>query len=294
MEAAIVELPPLKVKDIPTIETRDPEDLFEVIRNMVDETKKASALVFNTFKELEELELSKLIDEQFLMPIFAIGPFHKYFSAASSSLLTQDRSSISWLDTQAPNSVLYVSFGSVAVMDEKSLLEVAWGLANSEQPFLWVVRPGLVHGSEWLEMLPNGFLSLVSDRSYIVKWAPQQEVLSHPSVGGFWTHSGWNSTVESICEGAPMICSPFFGDQMVNSRYVNDVWKIGMKLEKGLERGEIEDTIRKLMSNREGEEIRERVACLKEKVDLCLNEGGSSYEALDGLINFISSFESCV
>lgn len=294
MDAVILEFPPLKVKDIPTIETHNPEDLYEVIHNMMEETKKASGLILNTFKELEEPELSKLIDEQFLMPIFPIGPFHKYFSAASSSLLTQDTSSISWLDKRAPKSVLYVSFGSIAAMDEKSLVEVAWGLANSEQPFLWVVRPGLVHGSEWLEMLPNGFLNLVSERSYIVKWAPQQEVLSHPSVGGFWTHSGWNSTVESICEGVPMICSPFFGDQMVNSRYVNDVWKIGMKLEKGLERGEIEDTIRRLMSNREGEGIRGRVLCLKEKVDICLDEGGSSYKALDALIEFISSFESCV
>ncbi|KAL8462908.1 hypothetical protein ACS0TY_032976 [Phlomoides rotata] len=291
MEAAIQELPPLKVKDIPLIETHDPEDLYEVIHNMVEATKRASGLIFNTFKELEEPELSKLMDEQFLMPIFPIGPFHKYFSAASSSLLTQDRSCISWLDTRATNSVLYVSFGSIAAMDEESLVEVAWGLANSEQPFLWVVRPGLVHGSEWLEMLPNGFLSSVGERSCIVKWAPQQQVLSHPSVGGFWTHSGWNSTVESICEGVPMICSPFFGDQMVNARYVNDAWKIGMRLEKGLERGEIEDTIRRLMLNREGEGIRQRVVCLKHKVDICFNEGGSSYEALNAFINFISSFE---
>ncbi|KAI3470811.1 hypothetical protein Pfo_027474 [Paulownia fortunei] len=293
MEAAILELPPLKVKDIPTIETLNPEDMCQVMGSMVEETKKASGLIFNTFKELEAPELAKL-HEQFLMPTFTIGPFHKCFSAASSSLLTQDRSSISWLNTQAPKSVLYVSFGSMAAMDGKKLLEVAWGLANSMQPFLWVVRPGLVHGSEWLEMLPNEYLSSVSERSYVVKWAPQQEVLSHPATGGFWTHSGWNSTLESICEGVPMICSPFFGDQMVNSRYVNDTWKIGIKLDKGMERGEIENAIRKLMLEREGEEMRQRVLCLKEKVDLCLNSGGSSYQALDGLISFILSFKSSV
>lgn len=293
MEAAILELPPLKVKDIPIIETHNPEDLYHVVYSMVEETKKASGLIFNTFKELEEPELAKL-HEQFLMPTFTIGPFHKYFSAASSSLLTQDRSSISWLDSQAPKSVLYVSFGSIAAMDGKNLVEVAWGLANSMQPFLWVVRPGLVHGSEWLEKLPNEFLSSVTERSYIVKWAPQQEVLSHPAIGAFWTHSGWNSTVESICEGVPMICSPFFGDQMVNSRHVNDTWKIGIKLEKGMERGEIEDAIRRLMLKREGQEIRQRVMCLKEKVDLCLNTGGTSYQALDDLINFISSFKYSV
>ncbi|KAI3458626.1 hypothetical protein Pfo_015289 [Paulownia fortunei] len=265
MEEPVQELPPLKVKDIPVIEMYNPEDAYQNITNMVEETKKASGIIFNTFKELEEPELAKL-HQQFLMPTFVIGPFHKCFSAASSSLMTQDRSSISWLDTQAPKSVLYVSFG------------MASGLANSMQPFLWVVRPGLVHCSKWLEMLPNGFLEATSKRGHIIKWAPQQEVLSHPAIGGFWTHNGWNSTLESICEGVPMICSPFFGDQLVNSRYVNDVWKIG---------------IRKLLVEREGEEMRQRVKFLKEKIELGLNLGGSSYQSLDGLVDFISSLRIC-
>lgn len=267
----------------------NPEDAYQNISTMVEETKKASGIIFNTFKELEEPELAKL-QQQFPVPTFVIGPFHKCFSAASSSLLTQDRSAISWLDAQAPKSVLYVSFGSVAAMDGQKLHEVAWGLANSMQPFLWAVRPGLIHSSEWLEMLPNGFLEATSKRGYIIKWAPQQEVLSHPSVGGFWTHNGWNSTLESICEGVPMICSPFFGDQLVNARYVNDVWKIGISLEKGLERGEIQNAIRKLMVERESEDMRQRAMLLKQKIDVGLNMGGSSYQALDGLIDFISSF----
>lgn len=293
MEAKIEELPPLKVKDIPLIETKNPEDLYEVIENMVEETKKASCLIFNTFQEVEGQDLGKL-EQDFKMPTFAIGPFHKYFSAASSSILTQEKSSVSWLDAQAPKSVLYVSFGSIASMAAKDLAEVAWGLAGSMQPFLWVVRPGLVDGAEWLEMLPNEFLSSVRERSHIVKWAPQQEVLSHPAIAGFWTHCGWNSTVEAICEGVPMICSPFFGDQMVNSRYVNNVWRIGIMMERGMERGEIGDVIRRLVREREGEEIRERVMCLKEKAGVCLIEGGSSYLALDGFINLISSFESSI
>ncbi|CAI9774882.1 unnamed protein product [Fraxinus pennsylvanica] len=293
MDEPVLELPPLKVKDIPTIETRNLEEEYQSTAIMVEETKKASGLIINTFKELEEPELAKL-GEQFLMPTFAIGPFHKYFSASSSSLWTQDRSSISWLDTQSPKSVIYVSFGSVAAMYEEKLNEVAWGLANSDQPFLWVVRPGLVHGSEWNEILSKEFLEAISRRGYIVKWAPQQEVLSHPSTGGFWTHSGWNSTLESICEGVPMICSPFFGDQKVNSRYVNDIWKVGIKLEKGLDRVEIRSAIKKLMAGKEGEDMRKNIMCLKEKLDICLKSGGSSHQSLDNLVDFISSFRSPV
>ncbi|CAA3003559.1 UDP-glycosyltransferase 76C4-like [Olea europaea subsp. europaea] len=175
-------------------------------------------------------------------------------------------------------------------MQEVKLIEVAWGLANSAQPFLWVVRPGLVNGSEWLEILPKEFLEAISRRGYIVKWAPQQEVLSHPSTGGFWTHSEWNSTLESICEGVPMICSPFFGDQKVNSRYVKDIWKVRIKLEKGLDRVEIESAIKKLMVGKEEEDMRKNIMCLKEKLDRYLKPCSSSYWSLDNLVDFISSF----
>ncbi|PWA87376.1 UDP-glucuronosyl/UDP-glucosyltransferase [Artemisia annua] len=196
------------------------------------------------------------------------GPFHKYFHASSSSLLAQDQTSISWLDKHPHNSVLYVSFGSLASIEEPEFLEIAWGLANSKQPFLWVVRPGSIKGSEWLETLPDGFLERnVERRGYIVKWAPQQEVLAHPSTGGFWTHNGWNSTLESICEGVPMICSPSFGDQFPNARYVSDLWKIGTVLENGFERGEIEGAVKRVMVDKEGTEMRNRVMNLKGKVD---------------------------
>ncbi|KAK4487853.1 hypothetical protein RD792_003589 [Penstemon davidsonii] len=291
MDAPIEEFPPLKIKDIPQVEASNLEDVFQIIDSMVQQTKKASALIFNTFSELEEPDLPKLYN-QFLMPTFTIGPFHKFFSASTTSLLTQDMNSISWLDKQEPKSVLYVSFGSIASMDAQKLQEVSFGLANSKQPFLWVIRPGLVHGSEWIETLPNEILESISERGYVVKWAPQQEVLSHFAIGGFWTHSGWNSTLESICEGVPMICSSFFGDQMTNSRYVSDVWKIGIKLEKGLERGEIENAIRRLMVEREGDEMRERIMCLKEKIDVCLNPGGSPYQSLEKLVDFITSLRS--
>ncbi|PON56517.1 UDP-glucuronosyl/UDP-glucosyltransferase [Parasponia andersonii] len=172
-------------------------------------------------------------------------------------------------------SVVYVSFGGIAALSEAEFLEIAWDLANSEQPFLWVVRPGSVHGSEWLERVPKGFLENLGGRGHIVKWAPQQEVLAHLAVGAFWTHNGWNSTLESVCEGVPMICMPCFSDQKLNARYVSHVLKVGVQLENGiLERGEIERSIRKLMKEKEGEEIRCRVSKLKEKAIDCLKQDG--------------------
>lgn len=174
MEAAVPEFPTLKLKDIPKIITSNSDNIFKIIASMIKETKAASGIIWNVFKELEEPAFAK-ISQDFPIPSFPIGPFHKYFPASSSSLLAQDPSSISWLDSQAPNSVMYVSFGSVSCMDETGFLEMAWGLANSMQPFLWVVREGSVRGSEWLECLPEGFMDKLRGRGHIVKWAPQKK-----------------------------------------------------------------------------------------------------------------------
>jgi hypothetical protein len=286
----VQELPPLKVKDLPVIKTRCPATLHQLYEKISNQVKACSGLIWNSFEEIERDALSKL-SQVFTVPIFHIGPFHKYFPASSSSLITPDQSCISWLDTQTPNSVLYVSFGSLAAVNETEFLEMAWGLLHSNQPFLWVVRPGLVRGSESSESLPDGFLEMVGKRGYIVKWAPQQQVLAHPATGGFWTHNGWNSTLESICEGVPMICQPFSGDQRVNARYVSDVWKIGIHLEYNkLERREIERAIKGLMVETKEQGMRQRTVSLKEKANLCVSHGGSSYHSLETLTNYIMSF----
>ncbi|KAL4620985.1 hypothetical protein ACB092_06G195800 [Castanea dentata] len=230
LEEPVVELPPLKVKDFLVMDNVDPDSYYEIIAGMVNESKS----------ELDTLR------QEFPNPIFPIGPFHKYYlTSSSSSLLAQDQSSISWLDKQALKFVIYASFGSLAALSEAQFLEIAWGLANSNQPFLW----------EWLEPLTSGFLETLNGRAHIIKWAPQLEVLAHPAVGAFWTHNGWNSTLESICEGVPMICMPCFSDQKVNAKY----------LENGSDRLDIERS----MVEKEGEEIRDRISKLKDKAKFC-------------------------
>lgn len=268
------------------IKTGDPEDIFKLITRMVGATKASSGVIWNTF---EDLERNKIVEfsQEFAIPVFPVGPFHKHFPASLSSLLEPDWSSILWLDKQAINSVIYVSFGSLALVSETEFREIAWGLANSGHPFLWVVRPGSVRGAEQPDLLPDGFLEVVRERGLVVKWAPQQEVLGHRATGGFWTHGGWNSTLESICEGVPMICHPFFGDQRVNTRYVSDVWRIGIHLENRIEKGAIEKAIRRLMGS-EGEEMRQRIRSLREKGEACLKPGGASHKSLQRLADYIS------
>lgn len=287
-----MDLPPLKVKDLPVFQSKEPEAFYKLVCRFIDECKKSSGIIWNTYEELESSALTKL-RQDFSVPMYPIGPFHKYSlpGSTSTSLLTPDQSCITWLDKQEHKSVVYVSFGSIVAISEAEFLEIAWGLANSNQPFLWAIRPGTIRGSEWLEPLPSEFLENLGGRGYIVKWAPQEQVLKHPAVGAFWTHNGWNSTLESVCEGVPMICMPSFGDQKINAKYASDVWKVGVQLENKLERREIEKIIRKVTLGDEAKEIRENVMNLKEKANVCLKEGGSSYCFLDSLVSEILSLK---
>ncbi|KAF3447791.1 hypothetical protein FNV43_RR08495 [Rhamnella rubrinervis] len=133
-------------------------------------------------------------------------------------------------DSQPLKSVMYVSIGSVAIMTRDELVEFWYGLVNSRKRFLWVIRPDLYKEAEDGKNVPEELLEETKKRGYVVGWAPQEEVLEHPAVGGFLTHSGWNSTMESLVAGVPMICWPRQADQPVNSRYVSEVWKIGLDM----------------------------------------------------------------
>ncbi|KAF8010794.1 hypothetical protein BT93_J1442 [Corymbia citriodora subsp. variegata] len=167
---------------------------------------------------------------------------------------------------------------------------MAWGLANSKEPFLWVIRPGSIPDSEWIESMDEEFKECIRDRGCIVKWAPQKKVLAHDAVGGFWSHCGWNSTLESICEGVPMICQPCFGDQKVNARYLTHEWRVGLELEGEIERGTVERAVRTLMKEKEGEEMRQRILDLKHKVDVSIDDGGSSCHYLSEVVELLRSF----
>jgi UDP:flavonoid glycosyltransferase YjiC (YdhE family) len=276
---------PLRLRDMVFSATTPHETMSTCLQRIVESAKNSSGLIINTFSDLEDASLRKIADGAGVQ-VYAIGPLHKISGGAQSSLLAQDRTCLDWLDKQEAASVLYVSFGSLASMDSGKLWEVAWGLANSGQPFLWVVRPDLVRGSDGTG-LPEGFDRAVDGRGKVIPWAPQQEVLAHPAVGGFWTHNGWNSTLESITEGLPMICRPQFADQMMNTRYVETEWGVGFELEGELERNKIEEAIRNLMSH--GDVVRESARELKKKVATCLESGGSSVLAIDKLIDYISS-----
>lgn len=262
----------------------------DVFRQAVHGARQSSGFILNTLSAMEAADLDQ-IREDMSVPVFAVAPLHRLSpqASASSSLYGEteaDRGCLGWLDRQEPGSVLYVSFGSLAAMEAHEFVELAWGLAASKRPFLWVVRPKLVRGFESGE-LPDGLEEEVRGRGMIVGWAPQVEVLAHPAVGAFFTHSGWNSTVEAMAEGVPMICHPLDGDQYANARYVCHVWKVGVEVETAatgqLERGKIKDAIEKVVDDKE---IRERMNGFK----IAAEEAINAQTDLIGLVDLIKSF----
>ena len=168
----------------------------------------------------------------------------------------EEKECLDWLDTKPINSVVYVNFGSITVMSAKQLVEFAWGLAATGKEFLWVIRPDLVDGE--VPMLPPDFLTETAGRRMLATWCPQEKVLAYPAVGGFLTHCGCNSTIESLCGGVPMVCWPFFAEQPTNCKICCDEWGVGMEIGGDVGREEVEAVVRELMDGAKGKSMRKK------------------------------------
>ncbi|XP_010674287.1 7-deoxyloganetic acid glucosyltransferase [Beta vulgaris subsp. vulgaris] len=292
----------LRYRDLPTFcrnqNTSSCQDLQDWFNGEIQQNKQAHSFILNTFEDLEGHTLS-LIRSQ-CSRVYSIGPIHAHLKYKlgqqkttlsnnfSSNLWEVDRSCISWLDRKPNKSVVYVSFGSLTVLTKDQLREFWAGLVQSNKYFLWVIRPNLIIGSELDNQTPDDLLEGTKKRGCLVKWAPQKEVLAHRAIGGFLTHSGWNSTLESIVAGVPMLCWPYFSDQQVNSRFVSEVWRIGLDMKDTCDRTIVEKMINDLMDGNKDELQRsmDRMSYLAKK---SISEGGSSYSNLNQLIEDIKA-----
>ncbi|KAF1884610.1 hypothetical protein Lal_00028491 [Lupinus albus] len=256
-------------------------------------------------------------------PIFCIGPV-----TSVPGVEKDENGCLSWLDSQPSQSVVLLSFGSLGKFSKTQLKEIAIGLEKSEQRFLWVVRSesdedtledllpegfsktqlkeiaiGLEKSEQrflWVvrsesdedtleDLLPEGFLDRTKDKGMVVRnWAPQAKILSHDSVGGFVTHCGWNSVLEAVCEGVPMVTWPLYAEQTLNRVVLVQEMKVALALKES-ENGfvsatELGDRVKELMDSEIGKEIRERVMKMKVSSVEARSEGGSSYVDLNRLI----------
>ncbi|KAI3938679.1 hypothetical protein MKW92_018364 [Papaver armeniacum] len=280
-------------RDLPSyVRTTDPNDfVVNFAVQSANEAYETTALIFNTFDALEMEVLDAFRSQLSLPPIYTVGPLPLHLNqipqnesqSLGSNLWKEDNECLKWLDSKEPGSVMYVNFGSVAVMTTQQLVEFAWGLANSKQSFLWIIRPDLVVGES--AMLPPEFIEETKERSLLASWCSQEHVLNHPSIAGFLTHCGWNSIIESLSSGVPMICCPFFADQQTNCSYACKHWGVGMEIDNELKRDEVEKLVRELMEGEKGKEMKNKAMEWKKKAEEATSPGGSSWANIDDMIN---------
>ncbi|XP_047312877.1 UDP-glycosyltransferase 83A1-like [Impatiens glandulifera] len=256
------------------------KSVFNLLKHGMETAKFAQWTIINTSRSLEPAALSLVPQAR------AIGPLIMTTNRLGSLMHAELDASLKWLDQQPPNSVIYASFGSTTVFSQDQFHHLAIGLELTNMPFLWVIRPGSVNGSE-LDY-PEGFLDRVGSRGKVVRWAPQEKVLGHPSVACFFTHCGWNSTIEAVSNGVPLVCWPYFGDQFMNQSFICNVWRVGLgfkrKDEEIISKEEIKEKIETLVSDKS---FKDRALELKESTLASVKENGSSYKNLLDFIEWV-------
>jgi pathogen-inducible salicylic acid glucosyltransferase len=224
----------------------------------------------------------------------AIGPCVPFLpgadghgSAYGMSLLEpEDDTCMKWLNTKPANSVVYVSFGSFASLITKQMEELAQGLKGSGKNFLWVVR------AAEQKTLPKGFVENPGEKGLVVTWSPQLKVLAHEAIGCFLTHCGWNSTLEAISFGVPMLAMPQWTDQPTNAKFIEEIWGTGVRAkvdEEGLVgRDEIMRCVEDVMDGEKGCQIRKNAQKWKDLAIEAISEGGSSDHNLDEFVAYVN------
>ena len=231
---------------------------------------------------------------------WAVGPFNPLSIDQEKKDSKGRHSCMDWLDKQETNSVIYVSFGTTTTLTDEEIEQIATGLKQSKIMFIWVLRDAdkgdIFDKNEGKRgELSKGFEERVEGMGFVVRdWAPQLEILSHPSTGGFMSHCGWNSTLESISMGVPIAAWPMHSDQPRNCVLITQVLKIGLVVKDWAKRHElvtasdIENVVRRLMETTEGDEMRERAIKLKNVVGTSMDEGGVSRMEMDSFIAHIT------
>ncbi|KAG4928352.1 hypothetical protein AAZX31_19G172200 [Glycine max] len=296
-------------EQIPMMISNSDEEMKHFGEQMRDAEMKSYGLIINTFEELEKAyvtDYKKVRNDK----VWCIGPVSFCNKDDLDKAQRGDQASINehhclkWLDLQKSKSVVYACFGSLCNLIPSQLVELALALEDTKRPFVWVIREGSKYQEleKWIS--EEGFEERTKGRGLIIRgWAPQVLILSHHAIGGFLTHCGWNSTLEGISAGLPMITWPLFADQFLNEKLVTKVLKIGVSVgvEVPMKFGEEEKTgvlVKKEDINRaicmvmdddgeESKERRERATKLSEMAKRAVENGGSSHLDLSLLIQDI-------
>ncbi|KAK4486910.1 hypothetical protein RD792_006219 [Penstemon davidsonii] len=292
----VIKMSKRQVPDFVTQESEDPTLKIFVNAKKAEET--SYGVIVNSFKELEpdyvDYYRSKIGGK-----VWHVGPVSlcdkdedkpqraKFPTMAAEKCLN-------WLDTQEPNSVVYVSFGTLSLISDAQLREIAIGLESSEQKFIWAVKYDQ-HNQGF--RLPEGFEERIEGKGLVInEWVPQLMILEHESVGGFLTQCGWNSFLEGIRAAVPMITWPNAFEQFDNAKFITEILKIGVGIgvQEWSQRTDVKrvligsekiaKAVRNFMIGEEAMEMRKRVSFLSNEAKKAVEVGGSSYGEIESLL----------
>ncbi|KAJ3679976.1 hypothetical protein LUZ60_016254 [Juncus effusus] len=229
---------------------------------------KTNMMLANTVEEFERVGL-RMLRETFKIPIYPIGPL--LGPTKLDARTDSDIQIMNWLDSHSPRSVLFISFGSQNRLQAKQMMELASGLEAAGHPFIWVVRPPLgfdVKEEFRAEWLPRGFEERMKEGNkglIITGWAPQLMILSHKSTGAFLSHCGWNSILESLKHGVPLIGWPLMADQFYNAKMLVEVARVCVEVARGnfgnaqVDKERVKDTVQLVLGETEkGREMKKK------------------------------------
>lgn len=289
--------PPISPKDMPDFMLDRGNTAYLSFVSIFKRYVEAKGILVNSFEELEPVAMKALKDDEDVPLVYTVGPLVRTCLTG----VVNGAGCLTWLDKQPLGSVLYVSFGSGGTLTREQMKELALGLEMSKQRFLWVVKtpheskPSAAYfGGQTpesitsLEFLPDGFLARTEGLGLVVPaWAPQVEVLGHASVAGFMSHCGWNSILESILHGVPMLAWPLYAEQNLNALMIVDGLKVALRPQVGdnglVTRDEVCRVIKCLMEGMEGKELRERMKQLSVAATKAVAEDGSSSKSISKL-----------
>ncbi|KAK8935323.1 Crocetin glucosyltransferase 3 [Platanthera zijinensis] len=250
----------------------------------------SDALLCNTVEEIEPYG-ADLLRKISGLPVLTVGSCRKAETTKLDSCLE-------WLESHRPASVLFVSFGSQNTIGAAQMRALAEGLEASGVAFIWVVRPPYgfdMNGDFKSEWLPDGFEARMGEKKrglVVRRWAPQIGILSHEATGGFLSHCGWNSVMESLSRGVPVIGWPVASEQFYNSMLMEEEMGVGVEMTRGvvgeIDGGKVERVVRMVMEGDKGKEMRQRAARCRELImaaqaEVDGEQKGSSVRAIDRL-----------
>ncbi|KAH7278145.1 hypothetical protein KP509_38G026400 [Ceratopteris richardii] len=253
--------------------------------------KRSEEAAFNLGNNFEALEYEACrAFKEFVPNFLPIGPLlsvdilqcKPHMEApAGISLMVEDATCNEWLSKHEKASVVYVSFGSMVNMPEEEVANIILGLEMIGAPFLWVARP------DQSSAALSRFRESPSHQVLVVSWAPQIAVLTHPSVGLFISHCGWNSFLESMAGGVPILAKPgAFAEQRMNAHYIEEVWKVGHRLPDPVSACAVKSLVSSLLgSSTEAADMKRRMLKIKESARDALTPEGSSITNFDIFVN---------